>query len=246
MSATAGTTATSEALASRLAAVPAELRARRQWVLWRTEARDGKATKVPLRVSDPSRRASSTDPASWASFEQALAAVGAADGLGFVFSSLDGFCGVDLDGCVSEDGELEPRAAAIVERLASYSELSPSGTGVHVLVKAELNGSRRRAPGFEVYSSARFFTVTGRRLGEREAVEERQVELDALVREMLPAAEKEVPSSNGARPRDEVLPDDHELLERAFAAKNGAKVEALFRGELNGHGSHSEADLALC
>jgi len=241
------TTATSEALARRLAAaVPTELRARQQWVLWRSEARDGKATKVPLRVSDPSRRASSTDPASWASFEQALAAVGAADGLGFVFSSLDGFCGVDLDGCVSEDGELEPRAAAIVERLASYSELSPSGTGVHVLVKAELNGSRRRAPGFEVYSSARFFTVTGRRLGEREAVEERQVELDALVREMLPAAEKEVPSSNGARPRDEVLPDDHELLERAFAAKNGAKVEALFRGELNGHGSHSEADLALC
>jgi hypothetical protein len=240
------TTATSEALASRLAAaVPAELRQRAAWVLWRSEERGGKETKVPLRVSDPSRRASSTDPASWASFEQALAAVGAADGLGFVFSSLDGFCGVDLDGCLTADGELEPRAAAIVERLDSYTEMSPSGRGVHVLVKAELNGSRSRGGGLEIYDKSRFFTVSGQRVGTRATVEARQAQLDALVAETFPKVE-EAPSSNGAPPRVEVLPDDHELLERAFAAKNGAKVEALFRGELNGHGSHSEADLALC
>src|SRR5215217_5232136 len=82
--------------------VPPELTERPQWVCWRLEERDEKLTKVPY-TAGTRRRASSTDPATWASFEDAKGAVGRAeppyDGIGFVFSDADPFCGIDLDKC---------------------------------------------------------------------------------------------------------------------------------------------------
>ena len=245
MSATAGTTATSEALASRLAAaVPAELRQRAAWVLWRSEERGGKETKVPYRASDPRRGASSTDPATWATVDEALASCHVADGVGFVFAPDDPFVGIDLDSCTDESGELEPWAAEIVEALDSYTERTPSGRGLHVIVKGELAGSRRRHGNFEVYDEGRYFTMSGERLGARDTIEYRQVELDRVLARMFPP-----PTSapvNGSGPQGLATPDDRELLERAFAARNGSKVSALYRGDLDGHGSRSEADLALC
>jgi integrase len=75
--------------------IPAELRDRPQWVGWRHEVRDGKPTKVPRRPGAPSRNASSTDPATWASFEDARATVerGEADGIGYVFAAEDPYTG---------------------------------------------------------------------------------------------------------------------------------------------------------
>ncbi len=131
MSASASTTATPGALASRLAAaVPDELRERAAWVLWRGEVRDARRTKVPYTAEDPRRRANTTDPRTWTTFERAVAAVGAADGLGYVFSSDDGFCGVDLDRCLGEDGAPELWAEEIVSALDSYTERSVSGRGL--------------------------------------------------------------------------------------------------------------------
>ena len=78
--------------------IPAELRERDQWVVWRSETRDGKATKVPYRC-DGSGRASTTDPATWGSYEAAVAAAEAlaADGVGYVFAPDDPYVGIDLD-----------------------------------------------------------------------------------------------------------------------------------------------------
>jgi len=214
-------------------------------MLYRVEGRDGKPTKVPYCATDPTRRARSTDPSTWTTFDEATAASSRADGIGFAFSPEDPFVGIDLDDCIDEHGEIEPWAAEIVERLDSYAERSPSGRGLHVIVAAKLTGSRRRSGDFEVYDRGRYFTVTGQRIGERETVEGRQDQLDALLAEVFPP-EPPAPSVNGSAPRVEALPDDRDLLDRAFAAKNGAKVEALYRGEVNGYGSPSEADLALC
>jgi putative DNA primase/helicase len=228
--------------------VPAELRARRQWVLWRVERRDGKPTKVPYRPGSPHRRASATDSESWGTLAEAVAAQQAsgAAGVGFVFSAADPYVGLDFDACIDASGEIHPEAAAIVKRLGSYVERSPSGRGLHQIVRGELPGVRHRTNKtpwggiFEVYDQARFFTMTGRGKGE---IAERQEELQQLVGRMLPPA----PPAHAPRPNGHAPLDDRELLDRAFAARNGAKVEALYRGDTSSHGGdHSAADLALC
>jgi primase-polymerase (primpol)-like protein len=227
-------------------AIPGDLASRRQWVVWRLEQRDGKPTKVPYRARVSRNRASSTDPATWATFEAAVGVVesGKADGLGFVFSEVDPFTGVDLDGCRDpESGDLNPVAAAIVDELNSYSEISPSQTGVHVIVRGQLRGSRNRRGPVEIYDAGRYFCMTGRRLeGMPHSPMPRQRELDALVARLFPPPAASADPVSAAR---SVPADDRELLERAFSAKNGGEVERLFRGDTSGYGSHSEADLAL-
>jgi primase-polymerase (primpol)-like protein len=151
-------------------AIPAELRARPQWIVWRYEQRDGKRTKVPYEAVDPQSRASSTDPDTWSAYAYAVKAVerGAADGVGFVFSPDDPYCGVDLDACRDPaTGKVHPAAARIVLDLDSYTEVSPSGTGLHVIACAVLPGERHstsKTPWdgkLEIYDQARFFTMTG-------------------------------------------------------------------------------------
>ena len=86
-------------------------------------------------------------------------------GIGFVFTPEDDLCGVDLDGCLDpETGEIEPWAWEIIEELDSYTEISPSGTGVHILVRGELPEGRNRKGRFETYDRGRYFTVTGKHL----------------------------------------------------------------------------------
>jgi primase-polymerase (primpol)-like protein len=132
------------------------------------EQRDGKPTKVPYapRV-DMGIRASSTDLMSWGTFSEALAAyedgTGIYDGIGFVFSSADPFVGIDLDDCRDpETGVVAPWAQDIIDKASEgYVEASPSGTGVHIIVEGVVRGGGMRRGPIEMYSRARFFTVTG-------------------------------------------------------------------------------------
>src|SRR5690606_11402118 len=106
--------------------IPQELRTLAQWVLWRLEMRDGKWTKVPLNPRTLTR-ANSTDPATWSTFDEALAALDhyeTVNGIGFVFSEDDPYTGVDFDKCIV-DGELDPAVRAMIENLGSYAEYSP-------------------------------------------------------------------------------------------------------------------------
>jgi putative DNA primase/helicase len=230
--------------------IPAELRDRDQWHVWKCESRDGKATKVPYRATASSVKASSTDPATWATFEQATAAAPEADGIGFVFTADDPYTGIDLDDCFVGD-ELHPAAAAIVLALDSYTERSVSGTGLHIIVRAELRGDRNRTGKtdwggqFEVYDRGRYFAMTGA-VGKRRMIENRQEELDSLTGEMFPAIGPHGSSNgNDAAPRAALDLDDAELLARARAAKNGSDFERLYSGR-HDYSSASEADMALC
>lgn len=154
-------------LAVRPDCIPEELRARPQWTSWRLEERKGEETKVPY-TPRTGRRASSTDLMTWSTFEKVLEAYESGkryDGIGFFFCSADPYVGVDLDGCVDpETGEIAPWAAQIIDALDSYTELSPSGKGVHIIARGEIPASGRRGP-VEVYRQDRFFTVTGHVLG---------------------------------------------------------------------------------
>ncbi len=223
-------------------AIPLELRERAQWVVWRAEKRDGKLTKVPYRA-DGDGRASSTDPATWATFGAALAAVEllSADGIGYVFSADDPYLGVDLDGALHESDR-----AAIILALDSYTETSPSGNGVHVIVRASLNGHGRNRRGpFEVYEQARYFTVTGDHVrGTPATIEDRQAQLDQVLERFLPKPE---PDSRPVQVAQPVDLDDQELLDKAMSARNGDKFRRLWNGDTSGHGGDdSAADLALC
>jgi putative DNA primase/helicase len=220
-------------------AIPAELRALDRWVLWRRIERDGKPTKVPF---DPAtdRPGDATDPTLWLPFDRAVALAPRYDGIGLAIGG-SGYVGVDLDHCL-RDGELEPWALDVVERLASYTEITPSGEGLRVWVRGSLPPGRRRKGSIELYDSGRYFTVTGNRLDwAPAAIAERTAELAALHADLFPAAPE--------RPRREPAPTDladSELLSRMFRARNGAEVESLFRGDSSRHPSGSEADLALC
>jgi len=161
--------------------IPEILCEREQWVCWKKTKRDGKATKIPVTPGGGGF-ASSTDPETWADFEIALEYVqtGNADGVGFVFTENDPIVGVDLDDCRDpQTGDVDAEALDIIDRLDSYTEISPSGTGYHVLIKGGLPEGRNRRGHIELYDRARFFTVTGDHVQERPShIARRQ---DALV-----------------------------------------------------------------
>jgi putative DNA primase/helicase len=135
-----------------------ELRVRPQWIVWK--AVGDRPDKVPYSART-GRRASSTDLLTWGTFQEALEAYenGGYAGLGFVFSSADPYTGIDLDDCVGGDGEIALWALEIARYFDSYTELSATGTGLHIIVRG--NVPNRRKGEVEVYSSKRFFTVTG-------------------------------------------------------------------------------------
>ena len=141
--------------------IPEELRRRPQWLVWKLEERNGKPTKVPY-IAGGVGKASSTDSETWRTFDEAVAALktGRYDGIGFVFSTGDPYAGADLDDCRNpETGELEEWAVKIVQDLDGYAEVSPSGKGVHIIVRGKAPNRKRGK--VEAYSSERYFTVTG-------------------------------------------------------------------------------------
>jgi putative DNA primase/helicase len=223
--------------------IPEELRQRRQWVVWKLERRDHDLTKVPYLASGGGK-ASSTDSETWRTFEEALQALDSKryNGVGFVFSSGDPYAVVDLDDCRDpETGDLEGWAQEIVEAFDSYTETSPSGTGVHIIVRGKAPNKKRGK--VEAYSLEKFFTVTGR--GTLMRVRDRQAELDALTRDYLSDPDP-VPAPNGKEHAGAL--SDTEILELCRKAKNAAKFSDLYdAGDTYRHhdGDDSRADQAL-
>lgn len=174
--------------------VPVELRAL-PWVLWRAEPRgDEKPAKVPYRIAEPTRRASSTDPATWGTFDDAVEAYlslaelpadpvrGRIVGIGVVLTTDARVTCIDLDRVIDADGGLDPRAETMVERCDSWTERSPSGTGLHIFV---LGSVPRGLKGdqLEVYSRERYICVTGDQWpGTPNRLRVQQAYLDHMVR----------------------------------------------------------------
>src|SRR5262249_21297950 len=226
--------------------IPTELTALNQWVVWRYElSGDGKWTKVPFRVAD-NRKASSTDPKDWTSFQRALTAYqqGRYDGIGFVCTPESGIVGVDLDHCCN--ATWEPWAVEIIETLNSYSEFSPSGTGVRIFVKGSLPDGRRRKGNIEMYASGRYFTVTGHVLtNSLRTIESRHEKIAEIHAKFV--ADKPQPKTNPSNGNCARKLSDDELLKKAFAARNGDKLKRLFGGDTSEHqDDNSAADMAFC
>lgn len=259
-------------LVQRYAAIPEELKSRPQWIAWlsiRGEGRpamlpNGAWTSVLKAAAKPHKLpinprtgglASTTRPATWASFQKAVAAARKwlLTGIGYVFSKSDPYSGVDIDNCRNPlTGEIDVWAWQIILSLASYTEVSPSGTGVHTITRGALpigegNQVVYKDGKVELFCHSRYFTCTGIHVaGTPAQIFDRQSELTALHSELF--ADRKVRTTE-ADPVlcPHTLLDDDELIARARQARNGSKFDRLWNGHWQGdYSSQSEADLALC
>jgi putative DNA primase/helicase len=235
--------------------IPDDMKAAPRWVGWAAvekTARDGTRsfTKEPRQARAPSHKASSTNPSTWSDFGTAVAAyeAGKVHGIGFVLG--DGWAGVDIDNAIdAERNTYTPEAAEILASLASYAEISVSGTGIHVIVHGEVPQGRK-VGNIEVYSGGRYFTVSGHRVLDGDfCVGERQEELDALVNELgrrrarVERVASRVDEVAGVAVTDPPATEE-EILAAAGRVCTGFKD--LWAGDVAKYrGDESRADLAL-
>lgn len=238
------------ATTAKYAAVPDAMKRERRWVTWQYEIRDGKKTKVPHTPGKG--QAKSTDPETWVTFEEACQAEEFYSGIGFVLG--DGWLGLDADHVRDPDtGEWLPGILDEIKSVQSYAELSPSRSGAHVITFGTKPGDRSRAAGevWEMYDRGRFFTVTGDHIPGTplDVREPAPGSLEAIYEQIGRTKEmQQAPRAKTPTPRSTAAPDltDAEIIEKCQSADNAAKFNALWRGDISGYGSHSEADLALC
>ena len=165
-----------------------ELKQYPNWIAWRVETRNDKSTKIPVNPQTGGR-AMSNNASTWGTYQQAKARYmkGGCAGLGFVFTKDVGVVGVDLDDkptpVFNDDGTLSEWAKHITETLGSYTEKSPSGNGLHVLVKANIEKAigSKKSNGVEMYDTGRWFTITGDTIvGTPTELNENQSGIDAI------------------------------------------------------------------
>ncbi|MFL5735050.1 MAG: AAA family ATPase, partial [Chloroflexia bacterium] len=143
-------------------------------------------------------------------------------------------------------GEIEEWARIIVEAVDSYTEVSPSGTGLHIFVRGVLPpGDRKRGP-IEMYSEKRFLTVTGLWLeGAPAVVTERRRSVEVLHASVFGERAGRAPQPS-RRVQTSVAMSDEDVLAKLYRARNAARFQALWGGSDEGYPSPSEADAALC
>ena len=259
-------------------AVPDDLRQRDAWVCWKLDYRSDRDewTKVPIDATT-GRIDDATDPDNWATFDAAVEYYERgdthADGIGYVFHDSDMAVGIDLDDCRDVDtGELDPWAEEVVDEVDTYTEASPSGTGLHALGVGSMPDDNTRgdiddADGHvEMYETGRFFTVTGATLADSPA-EIREVNdgIESIYRRYIydddggdppnnPSVDTrtngQTPTPNTGGTGSSDL-DDSELVDIAKNAENGKYFTDLYEGRWQRHthrwsdSSHSEARQAF-
>lgn len=195
------------------------------------------------------------------------------DGIGIVLGKLPGeelmLAGIDMDHVIRTDGTLEPFAQEIVSEMNSYTEISPSGGGLHILclVKCSEVG-RKKGMGngckLEMYNHGRYFTVTENSYGEEgsKPISERTEEFLRVHDKYFGVKQKEVSEVREELRREKKSDDesqfnakecaklkvesDEALLEKMFSSEKGERIRSLFNGDVSEYPSRSEADLALC
>ena len=217
------------------------LKTQQRWVNWE------KGTKIPLTTKGT--RASSTDPETWASYEEVKKS---SDRVGVVFTPEKTLLGIDIDHCV-ENGKIKHEKEALIhsliEKADTHTEFSPSGTGLHLYIhlteplKLESN---KKAP-FEVYTEGRYFTYTEDFYGEKKEVQTVTREKALELLDIIGYPWKESPVAiEKAKPTTDMSMDDEDVLKKMFGSKNGAKVKALWDGDLSENGGDdSSADMTL-
>jgi primase-polymerase (primpol)-like protein len=229
----------------RVENIPVELKAERAWCWWKYEKRNGKPAKVPCTADGTPIDVASAHPVVF-SFDAVMEAVKEGFGAGYIFLPENRKTGIDLDHCI-EQGRISAPAQEIIRELDSYSEISPSGTGVHILARGKLPGPRRKKDRIEMYDAGRYFTVTGNVLeGGPTTVNDRQDQLGALYHKIFPdSPQPDQPSDEQSKhfSRWQAIPDA-EIIRLLCSMAGYFK---LWNGNIEEQaGDQSAADFKLC
>ena len=220
----------------------------RQWI-----CHLNKVPKSPLYNGN----ASPTDSSTWGTYEQAVNACKQYNysGIGFVFTAESDFCGIDIDHCIDENGEINKNALDIIDTMDSYAEISPSGTGVHIIYKGKVHDDWKKkktnALGegvhLEMYQKDRYFTVTENRFNTSD-VNEREKYAELIYKAYMQAAEK--PKLTEKAPEKSVKHltlTDRDIIDKAMNSSSGMKFSRLFNGDTSDYDNDdSRADMAFC
>lgn len=221
-------------------AIPQELRDCPYWCLWKYEdIGSRKPTKVPYSAKT-NRPLDVNKVQDFASFEETsnIYSLGGYSGLGFVFHENHSYSFIDLDDTEGDDAAFQ-RQLRIFKSFDSYSELSPSGKGLHIIVKGKVPAGRRRSY-VEMYSSMRYATMTGNVHADK-PIAERQELLTQLWTELGGSVNNITYKGDDKEPAS-----DNEIITRALNATNGDKFEKLLNGQWQSdYSSQSEADIAF-
>lgn len=240
------------------------------WVVWKYQQRNGGKLQKPPYDPKTGKFAKTDDPSTWGTLDQAKEAFasGDYDGVGLVMGKTT-ISGFDLDHVRDpETGEIFPQAMDLIDAVDSYTEVSPSGTGVHILYKGNINQDHVRKVilpekydgknqvAFEDYDSQnpQYFTVTGNILRDKDisarsdqATRAYERFFKPYIKKMSSAAMKDIKESVQSEPVLLSAMSDEELLKRARSAKNGEAFSALYDdGDLSAYGNDaSRGDQAL-
>lgn len=211
--------------------LPDELKQLKQWIVW------GKG-KVPYNANTR-ELASVSDPSDWTTYDHAVAVSKDYLGIGFVFSDDDYYTGIDLD--YTDNAKSVAFQLGLYKEFNSYSERSPSGRGLHIIVKGKVPGKGRRRSDVEMYSRGRFFTMTGDVFENHNEIKDCQIKLIQLYDLIGGPVKSGIYTGN-----DEETYKDDAIIEQATNAINGEKFLDLFKGNWqNYYPSQSEADYAI-
>ena len=232
-----------------------ELAPRRRWACYQKilDPDTGKYGKKPISAIT-GKGAKSNDPRTWCSLKDALSFLSKRKGLAGIVLALtayDNLIGIDIDHCIDDKGEISSTALEIIKLADSYTEISPSGHGIRILLRGELpKGARKNTlNGVEMYDSNRFLTITGIHLPTApNSINTRPAEVKEIHKRFLQKErhyKTEVEVSIPKTKRSLELEDD-ELVELASYAANGDTFEYLYEGDWSDYPSQSEADAAFC
>ena len=219
--------------------IPDELKALRQWILWRKEdIGASKPTKIPYQVNG--HKASVVQPQNWSAFDDVCEVFksGHYSGIGFVFTVNDPFVFVDLD--KAPDQLTMDRQLKVFQTLNSYSELSPSDEGLHIIAKGPHLPNGRKRHSIEIYSDGRYATFTGK-IYNGVGIQERRDEIISLWEQLGEGSPQQYIYKGDV---EEKLSDE-EVIRIASEAANGDKFQSLYAGDFSNYPSQSEADLSL-
>lgn len=237
--------------------IPQELKDLKQWIVWKLETKDDRLTKVPYRIDIPGAHASTTNPKSWTSFKNAVFTVEnekGYSGIGFVFTKEDPYIAVDFDKCIEKStGFVYPSIEQDILSLGSYTEISQSGSGIHVIGRGENpdpGGKGSKKGNFEMYSKERYFALTGvvYRDSPKTINDIKFDLLNSLYKKYLLNIPNDTKpkTTTEFKARNNLCLGDQEILSICERASNSSKFNSLWRGNTVGYPSQSEAELALC
>lgn len=225
--------------------LPKTMTDKNNFVLWRLEkAAKGRARKVPY--TPYGRRASTTDPTTWTSYQTAISALetGKYDGIGYALDR--GMVFIDLDHCIDGNGILTPLAQNIVDAFRdTYIEISQSGGGIHIFALGRLTKAVKTQQ-IEMYDTGRYAALTE----------------DVIVQADLAAAQDRIDRLYKFCTRNRKPPDApkrlppcllplsaQDIISKAQHSKGGDVFMSLLSGNWQylgiGDGTQSAADLAF-